>query len=132
MGVLWTVWPLDSQMNAWLQELEVPHPNVLSRFPTGCEIKTPLSRLHAFNAEIRGNGIGGAWQASIVSVLGGDKGEWTLLLNINEYSGDYEQQRLWFEKGWESLIKTILRHLIKDTGPLVLIDDASSQPQVIV
>lgn len=80
--------------------------------------------------EIRDNGIDGAWQASIVSVLGGDKGEWTLL-NISEYSGDHEQQ-LWFEKGWESLIKTVLCHLTRDTGPLVLIDGASSQPQVIV
>ncbi|MDR6384005.1 hypothetical protein [Paraburkholderia caribensis] len=131
MGILWTVWPLDSQMKAWLQELEVPHPNVSSRFPTGCEIKTVLSQLHRFNVEIRDNGIGGAWLASIVSVLGGDKGEWTLL-NINEYSGDHEQQQLWFEKGWESLIKSVLCHLTRDTGPLVLIDDASSQPQVIV
>ena len=130
MGILWTVWPLDSQMTAWLQELEVPHPDVLSRFPTGREIKTVLSKLHGFNVEIRDNGIGFAWQASIVSVLGGDMCEWTLL-NINEYSGDDEQQQLWFEKGWESLIKSILCRLVKDAGPLVLIDDASSRPQVI-
>ncbi|WP_144265706.1 hypothetical protein [Pandoraea sp. SD6-2] len=117
-------------MKTWLQELAVPHPNVSSRFPTGCEVKAALSQLHGFNVEIRDNGIGCIWQASIVSELGGDKGEWTLL-NINEYSGDQEPQQLWFEKGRESLIKTVLCHLAKDTGPLVLIDDASSQPQVI-
>jgi len=131
MGILWTVWPLDSQMKTWLQELGVPHPDVSSRFPTGCEIKAVLSQLHGFNVEIQDNGIGCNWQASIVSILGGDKGGWTLL-NISEYFGDQERQQLWFEKGWESLIKTILCHLVKDTGPLVLIDDASSQLQVIV
>jgi hypothetical protein len=131
MGMLWTVWPLDYQMKAWLQELEVPHPNVTSRFPTGREIQTVLSQLHGFNVEIRENGIGSAWQASVVSVHGGDNGGWALL-NVNEYPGDHEEQQLWFEKGWESVIKIILRQLANVVGPLVLIDDADGQPQIIV
>lgn len=93
-------------------------------------MKTVLPQLHGFNVEIRENGIGSAWQASVVSMLGGDNGEWALL-NVNEYSGDHEEQHLWFEKGWESVIKIILRHLANVVGPLVLIDDAGGQPEVI-
>lgn len=129
MGILWTVWPLDPQMMDWLQEQDVAHPQASSRFPTGREIKTVLSQPQGFNVEIRDNGIGKPWQAWIASDDGGDAGEWALL-NINEYSGD--QQQLWFEKGWESLIKKILGELATFAGPLVLIDDASHQPQVIV
>lgn len=131
MGVLWTVWPIDTQMEAWLDEQGIAHPDACSRFPTGCEIKAVLSKLQDFNVEIRDNGIGGSWQAWITSALGGESAEWTLL-NISEYSGDPEEQRLWFEKGSESLIRRVIGELAKSTGPLVLIDDASGQPQVIV
>lgn len=131
MGVLWTVWPTDTQMKVWLDEQGIAHPDACSRFPTGCEIKAVLSKLQGFNVEIRDNGIGGSWQAWITSALSGDAAEWTLL-NISEYSGDQEEQRLSFEKGSESLIRRVLGELAKSTGPLVLIDDASSRPQVIV
>jgi len=117
-------------MKDWLREIDVQYPDVASRFPSGAEIKDVISRLSGFDVTIADNGIGGIWQASIVSKLGGDIGEWTVL-NVNEYTGDHEEQKLWFEKGWESLIQKILGELVKTTGPLVLIDDASSHPQVI-
>ena len=130
MGVLWTVWPLDDDMKSWLDECGVEFPSVSSRFPTGREVKEVLASLSAFDVEIFANGIGGSWQASIVSKSGGDSGEWTLL-NISEYSGDEEPQRLWFEKGWESLIVSILKKLARNAGPLVLIPDTGEEPVVV-
>jgi len=130
MGILWTVWPLDDEMKSWLDETGVDYPKEPSRFPTGREIKEVIAGLQEFDIKINDNGIGSPWQASIVSKSGGDSGEWTLL-NIQEYSGDDEQQKLWFEKGWESLIASILREITKSCGPLVLIADCGGEPQVI-
>lgn len=130
MGVLWIVWPLDDEMKSWLDETGVEYPNSSSRFPTGREIKDVVAALSDFDIAITDNGVGSPWQASIVSKLGGDHGEWTLL-NISEYSGDDEEQKLWFEKGWESLMTSILKELSKKSGPLVLIPDTGDDPRVI-
>lgn len=130
MGVMWTVWPLDKNMKDWLDECAVDYPNSTSRFPTGGEIKSAISSLGECNVKIVDNGIGGPWQASIVSGQGGETGEWALL-NITKYTGDEQTQELYFEKGWESLIKRILRTLAEAAGPLVLISDAGDAPEVI-
>jgi hypothetical protein len=130
MGVLWVVWPLDDQMCAWLDDLKIFYPKVPSRFPTGSEVKSVVNSLSGYNVEIFDNGVGASWQASIVHMMGGDNGAWTLL-NINTYSGDNEPQRLWFEKGWESLITEILQKLTYACGPLVLFADTGDDPTVI-
>ena len=130
MGILWTVWPLDDKMKAWLDESGVDYPDQPSRFPTGHEIKRVVTSLETFDVKINDNGLGRTWQANIVAKGGGDTGEWTLL-NVTRYSGDEQEQQLWFEKGWEPLIKRILRELTASTGPLVLIADAGGAPQVI-
>lgn len=130
MGILWTVWPLDDQTKSWLDSTGIKYPKEPSRFPTGREIKDVVRGLVGFNVEITDNGLGSHWQASIVSKQGGDTGEWTLL-NITEYSGDDAEQKLWFEKGWESLITSILRELSKHSGPLVLIPDVGGDPIII-
>jgi hypothetical protein len=72
MGVMWTVWPLDENMKNWLDECAVDYPDSISRFPTGAEIKKAISSLDDFNIKIIDNGIGGPWQASVVSKQGGD------------------------------------------------------------
>ena len=131
MGILWTVWPLDEKMCAWLDETGVAYPDVASRFPTGREIKEVVAGLVDFDVEITDNGLGAAWQAFVVSRAGGDTGPWTLL-NVSEYSGDDQPQELWFEKGWESLITSILAALAVRAGPLVLIADTGDDPVVIM
>ena len=130
MGVLWTVWPLDEQMRNWLEEQSIAYPNVPSRFPTGAEIKKALGSLNGYNIAITDNGLGASWQASIVHTSGGDKGPWTQL-NISHYSGEELPQELWFEKGWESLIKEILQQLTLACGPLTLMADTGVEPVVI-
>jgi hypothetical protein len=130
MGVLWTVWPVDDGMREWLDEQQIAYPDKPSRFPTGAEIKSALALLGDYDIELTDNGLGAPWQASIVHKEGGDGGPWTLL-NVSSYSGDDLPQELWFDKGWESLITEILKHLSVACGPLVLIADAGGEPMVI-
>jgi hypothetical protein len=130
MGILWTVWPLDDGMREWLDEQQVSYPDKPSRLPTGAEIKSVLALLGDYDIELTDHGLGAPWQASIVHKEGGDAGQWTLL-NISNYSGDDLPQELWFEKGWESLITDILKHLSAGCGPLVLIPDTGGEPTVI-
>lgn len=130
MGVLWTVWPLNEEMKSWLDESGVPYPKLPSRWPKGSEIKEVVASLDDFDIQVNDNGIGAAWQASIVAKKGGDSGEWTLL-NIREYTGDDKEQELCFEKGWESLITKVLELLTVHSGPLVLIPDSGAEPTVV-
>lgn len=130
MGVMWTVWPLDDQMCAWLDEQQVSYSKAPSRFPTGAEIKKAVGSLDGYSVEVNDNGVGAPWQASIVHASSGDSGPWALL-NITTYSGDDEPQQLWFEKGWESLITEILQKLVYVCGPLALIADSGGKPVVI-
>lgn len=130
MSVLWTVWPLDEDARRWLTEIQVPFPDQVSRFPVGREIKRALTDLPGYQVEITDNGIGASWQALITSESGADEGPWTLL-NVSEYTGDELPQKLWFEKGWKSLITTILKRLAPACGPLVLIPDTGDTPTVI-
>lgn len=125
MGTFWTVWPLDEQMRGWLDNKGVSYPDEPSRFPTGNEIKTVLRELHDVFVTIRDNGPNAPWQASITSKAGGDAGPWTML-TIENYSGDGLPQKMYFEKGWESLIKDILAKLVPDCGPLVLLADTGT------
>jgi len=128
MGVIWTVWPLDGDMTDWLSSQDIDFPAVASRFPTGAEIKLVLSD-PLFQVEINDNGLNRTWQALIEHHSGPDNG-WANLI-ISEYSGDIEPQKLYFEKGDETLIRLLLMRLAGHCGPLVLIDDAGDPPRVI-
>ncbi len=130
MGVLWTVWPLDDEMTSWLDEIGVAYPGTASRFPTGAEIKRAVNSLTDYDIKITDNGPGAFWQAFVEHKQGGDEGPWALL-NITEYSGDDEEQELWFEKGSEELIRLILQDLSRACGTLVLIPDTGDEPSVI-
>lgn len=129
MGVLWTTYPLDDEMKEWLDSVEVPYPQVSSRFPKGSEVKNAVSRLDEYNVKILDNGVGHSWQASVESKENPEE-FWTLL-NITEYTGDEEFQEPWFEKGHEELIKVVLREICKECGPMVLIPDTGDTPEVI-
>jgi len=130
MGILWTVWPLDGEMCSWLDEQEVAYPRTPSRFPTGIEIKAVISGLTAYSVKVNDNGLNAPWQALLTQKGNDIDPEWAVL-TISDFSGDDLPQQLYFEKGHESLIVEILRRLAASTGPLVLIDDAGSEPSVI-
>lgn len=129
MGVLWTTYPLSGEMMEWLDSLEVSYPKTPSRFPTGKEVKDAISELQGVNVTIRDNGVGAAWQAWLESESKPEE-FWTLL-NITNFSGDNEQQEIWFEKGHDQLIKQVLSVICKKCGPLVLIPDTGGDPEVV-
>ena len=131
MGTIWIVWPLDGDMTSYLDSLGIEYPEGRSRFPTGREIKEVLRELSGYNIEINDNGLSATWQAMIIQSDQVAEPEWALL-NISRYSGDDRRQELVFEKGDEELIKKVLRLLVLKCGPLVLIDDAGGEPQVIL
>ncbi len=73
------------------------------------------------------------WQSTFSSLPGTTEraeSPWTVL-NVSEYSGDEEQQELWFAKGWEEPIQQILEGLTTKCGPLVLVPDTGDEPKVI-
>ena len=129
MGVLWTTYPLDDEMKGWLDSQDVWYPDSPSRFPTGNEIKEALAGLPGVDVQITDNGVGASWQAWIISDTSPEE-MWTLL-NISRYSGDDEPQELWFEKGHEQLIKTVLNEICKTSGPIVLMPDTGDPPEVV-
>ena len=83
-----------------------------------------------FKVQVYDVGVGKHWGAFIVSPFGGDIGEWADL-KITSFSGDDQEQELYFEKGSESLIVLILKQLAQKCGPLVLIADAGGAPQIV-
>jgi len=131
MGIMWVVWPLDGDMTSYLDSQEIDYPEVPSRFPTGREIQEALQHLNGYDVEINDNGLSATWQAMITQSGEVAEPEWALL-NISCHSGDDQPQKLIFEKGYEELIKKVLRLLVPRCGPLVLIDDAGGEPQVIL
>ena len=128
MGVMWTVWPLDSEMTSWLSEQGIAFPALPSRWPTGFEIKRALSDL-GLSVEITENGVMAPWHALVQEAVDPEN-KWALLI-IRDYSGDHEPQKLFVEKGHELLVRRILSRLALLCGPLVLINDVDSVPEVI-
>jgi hypothetical protein len=118
-------------MRTWLDESGVGYPDKPSRFPTGNEIKAALSRLGDLSVSVNDNGPNKTWQAFIESRDSRDDGPWTLL-TIDNFTGDDLPQKVWFEKGWESLIKRVLGEFAQSCGPLVLLaDTGDGEPQVV-
>ena len=129
MGILWTVWPIDDDMKSYLDKEGINYPCSPSRFPTGQEVKGVLKGMTDYKIEYYDNGLGNSWQANIQLVSNPEE-SWTLL-NISEFTGDLEPQQLWFDKGDENLIKSILKLLSNNSGPLTLIADCGGPPQII-
>ena len=129
MGTLWTTYPLNDEMTEWLDSLDITYPAVPSRFPTGKEVKEAVDELKGIKVSVRDNGIGSSWQAWLESESEPEQ-LWTLL-NITTYTGDSDQQEIWFEKGHEKLIKQILSKICKRCGPLVLIADTDGDPEIV-
>lgn len=129
MGVMWTVWPLDSEMTIWLSEQGISFPALPSRWPTGSEIKRALVDL-GLTVQITDNGHMAPWHAFVKEAADDPENKWALLI-IQDYSGDHEPQKPHFEKGHEPLIRRIISRLAFACGPLVLINDADSVPEVI-
>ena len=130
MGVLYTVLPLDDEIATYLRDegAHVPPHSKSTRNPTLLEVRAACDRLSGFRTEYFVSQDGKRWQASIEGATNPQEEPWTLL-NVSDYTGrEDEPQRIWFEKGWESLILRVLHGLASSCGPLVLLPDTGEQP----
>ncbi|MBX3628025.1 MAG: hypothetical protein KF892_23655 [Rhizobacter sp.] len=127
MGILYTVWPLDTQAQEWLRSQEIPFPSGSSRWPTRKEIQNTLSALRGFKVEYTDNGPGKRWDAFVSDEE--EDGNWTLL--HAEPQEDDECTHLHFEKGEPTLVVAIMRSLSEITGPFMLLPDIGCPPMVV-
>jgi len=133
MGVLYTVLPLDDELATYLRDegAHVPPRPKTTRNPTLLEVRDVCDRLAGFRTEYFVSPDAKHWQASIEGAADPEQEPWTLL-NVSDFTGrENEPQKIWFEKGWESLILRVLHRLAGPCGPLVLIPDTGEPPMVV-
>jgi hypothetical protein len=132
MGVLYTVLPLEPKVLAWLKNLgvELPSGSAVSRNPTPAELRAAVTALPGYQAEITEAELGGTWQAWVESTREPEEGPWTLV-NVLDYQGEHVQREFGFEKGWDTLIVSIVSRVAECCGPLVLLPDTGDRPIVV-
>ena len=129
MGVMWTVWPLDRDMRNYMASEGIEFPDLPSRFPTGRETRSAVAALSGYVVESREPKVGKSWQA-IIRTEDWDEDRWAIL-EVSEYSGDCEEQKIRFEKGRLAVMFPLLQTLAKSTGPLLLIPDDAGEMFII-
>jgi hypothetical protein len=132
VGVLYSVFPLDDEIATYVRDTggSVPRFKRSSRHPTPAEIRAACDALPKQRTEYNVNPTG-VWQAMVQGANDPDTEPWTLL-NVQEFSGsEDEPHRIWFEKGWPSLILEIVRRLAGPCGPLVIVADTGAAPLVV-
>jgi hypothetical protein len=133
MGVLYTVLPLDDELATYLRDegVHVPPCPKATRNPTLLEVRAVCDRLDGFGTRYFVSQDAKHWQASIEGAANPEEEPWTLL-NVSDFTGrEEEPQKIWFEKGWPSLILRILHGLVGSCGHLVLIPDTGEPPLVV-
>lgn len=124
MSTLYTVWPLDSEMKAWLESQDIALPDdATARWPSREEVVALLSALRDFKIRYAENGPNEIWDALVREEQ--DDAWWTLL-QAKPKDGSDAVIELSFEGGEPALIIAILRDLSDVTGPLVLMADADA------
>jgi hypothetical protein len=131
MGVLYSVFPFDKEVQNWLQEENffIPDSPNLGRHPTAEEIKFVCESLKGYKTEFNEAQVGGTWQAFIQSDSD-PEAEWTLI-NMMDYVDEQTPTSIYFEKGWVELIAKVLADLSITCGTLVLMPDTGDPPFVI-
>ena len=128
MGLLYSAWALEPEFVSWLGSLGISASGP-SRNPTPREVKAALESLDDF--AVRYELVNGDyWCAWVKHRLNPETGPWTLV-HISHIGGDDEERRVWFEKGDQELIATIVERLTHSCGTLVLTCDAGGEPIVI-
>lgn len=128
MGVLYMVWPVDSEMRQWLGSQAIDAPETDSRWPSKQEVLTALNRLQGFQINVTDNGPDARWDAFVECPAVKDL--WTLL-QAKPRDGSDDVTEITFEKGHVALIVAVLRDLVRTTGPLVLMTDSGDDPLII-
>ena len=131
MGVLHSVLPLNESCIEWLDQEGVPHPapTAGTRFPTPNEIKSALHQIGDYVVDLAADPSTGEWLATITEAKS-TTGAWADL-RVSNYSSDDEPHEFYFPKGWPEIIFTVVEHLTRYCGPLVVVDDSSVIPIIV-
>ena len=132
MGVLYSVFPIDAEMTAYLETVgeTAPESRQMSRNPTPLEIREVCGRLKDQRVQFF-SPPNHAWQVMIEGRNDPEHQPWTLL-NISAFNGDETLPHpIWFEKGWPSLILRVVRDLTEYCGTLVLVPDSGGKHVVL-
>jgi hypothetical protein len=128
MGVLYSAFPIDSEVRDWLAEERIDCPETDGRAPTPNELARALDALSGFNVDY--NISDGVWQAQVDDSTDPQNGMWTLV-NVMQPTGADDPCKFYFEKGSPELIVQILHHLSAITGPFALVPDTGC-PSLVV
>ena len=128
MGILYTVWPLGSDIREFLEDHDIHAPESQSRWPTSVELRSVLASFSAFDLDLYENGPGEKWGSFITEPT---ENGWSTLLHAEPDGGDDDSVHFSFEKGDPALIIAVVREIAKHTGPLVVIEDAGSTPVLV-
>ena len=130
MGILYTVWPIDTAAQGWLQSQAIAFPDRPARWPTRQELQSLLGTLSGFKVRYTDNGPGRRWDALITDEAPGEGECWTLL-HAEPKDGDDAETHIHFEKGEPLLIASLLRELSRAVGPMMLLPDVDRTPMVV-
>ena len=128
MGVMYSVFPLQSELCDWLDEQGVVWPEVPSRNPTLAELKAAIARMPDLQSEASAEVLGQRWSNLLTQTTSGAKRPWCMLQIIALQERENE---FYVENGDPVLILQLLAQLCESTGPLVLITDAGDIPRLV-
>lgn len=115
MGVLYSAFPVNRDIRAWLADMELPVPESDGHTPTPSQLVTALKTL--INHKIEFNVGAGVWQAYISD---SETGAWTVL-NILDYTESDEPCEFYFAKGYPVLVIKIIHRISQDCGPIAVV-----------
>jgi len=128
MGVIYSVFPVDSEVREWLITEGLSLPDSDGHAPTPQQLKAALETLHdqaiSFNIGER------VWQAQIDDLNSPETGPWTVI-NVIDYTSPDEPCAFYFEKGWPELIIKVVHRITQQAGPVVVVPDTGC-PAVVV
>lgn len=128
MGVMYSVFPLQPELCAWLDEEGLAYPKEPSRNPRLSEIKAVIAANPRWQAELSDEQIGKRWSALLTMADEAGRKPWCMLQIMELRPAENE---FYFEKGDPVMILKFLCDLCVTTGPLVLISDAGDVPLVV-
>jgi hypothetical protein len=129
MGVIYCVFPLDEKMADWLDREGVSHPAVKAwhRDPKPIEVLEAIRHLPGYKVEITVSGERREWSAQIYL----SDGSWATV-RISDFRSDEAPHSISFIKGWPEIMLNIVERLTKHCGPLVIVDDSSGSPLLVL
>ncbi|MCW1916867.1 hypothetical protein OJ996_24980 [Luteolibacter sp. GHJ8] len=122
MGVIYSVFPLVSEITEWLDKEGIPYPAISNpRMPTLVELDEALE--HLDGVEVSDSGL-------IQSTDPARPGEWTQIVITDTDSGEGACE-FYFSKGSDEVVLRVLQKVTALCGPHVVLDDSATWPVLV-